>query len=303
MQIRTVVFGCRNCQRIRRASLTASLQAKSLSFHSHTQCSLAPTLGTWLDGPTQTTGRQTVLWKKNWCFFLRALSTSAQSLQHSLGFGFKSGFGFGVWFGFGFSFEFGSGFVFVFGSGFGLELRILAWSTLVDRGTESSYKFPCPGTRPLEREGDSPSARCSRQSSQQLDRQIFTSEVFLLSSATELLFFSLRFVFSSYFFTYFFFFAGQSQSLFVFSQPQAHSHFKLKIRKKHSGAHAQQRQSCRRNGMEQRWRTGAKGCCCCSSSCSCSCCREKRKKKFLLPPLAAVSLGSRRNKKEIKAKN
>lgn len=156
-----------------------------------------------------------------------------------------------------------------------------------------------PGHTPT-REGDlRPVAVGSRR--QQLDRQIFTSEVFLLSSATELLFFSLRFVFSSYFFTYFFlFFAGQPQSLVVFSQPQAHSHFKLKIRKKHSGAHAQQRQTCRRNG--QRWRTGAKGCCCCSCLCS-SCCREKRKKKFLLPPLAAVSLGSRRNKKEIKAKN
>lgn len=184
---------------------------------------------------------------------------------------------------------------------FGLESRILAWSTLVDRGTESSYKLPCPGIRPLERETHAPLQFGSRR--QQLDRQIFTSEVFLLSSATELLFFSLRFVFSSYFFTYFFFFAslaGQPQSLVVFSQPQAHSHFKLKIRKKHSGAHAQQRQTCRRNG--QRWRTGAKGCCCSCFCCS-SCCREKRKKKFLLPPLAAVSLGSRRNKKEIKAKN
>lgn len=160
MQIRTVVFDCRNFQSIRRGSLTTSLRPKSLSFRSHTQFSLAPTLGTWLDGQTQRTDRQTdreadSFWgKKNWCFFLRALSTSAQSLQHSLGFGFKSGFGFGFWFGLGLGF--GSEFVFVFGSGLGLSRGFLAWSTLVDRGTESSYKLPCPGIRPLERETYAP---------------------------------------------------------------------------------------------------------------------------------------------------
>lgn len=241
--------------------------------------------------------------KKNSCFFLRALSTSAQSLQHSPGFGFKSGFGFGFWFGFGFGFEFGSGFVFEFGSGLGLTRGFWHGQHWLTEGLSPVTSCPARTHAHLRERESPPSARCSRQSSQQLDRQIFTSEVFLLSSATELLFFSLCFVFSSYFFTYFFFFAGQPQSLVVFSQPQAHSHFKLKIRKKHSGAHAQQRQTCRRNGMEHRWRTGAKGCCCFCSSSSCSCCREMRKKKFLLPPLAAVSLGSRRNKKEIKAKN
>lgn len=57
MQIRSVVFDCRNRQSIRRASLTTSLRPKSLSFRSHTQFSLAPTLGTWLDGQTQRTER------------------------------------------------------------------------------------------------------------------------------------------------------------------------------------------------------------------------------------------------------
>lgn len=160
-------------------------------------------------------------------------------------------------------------------------------------------------------------ASCSWQSSQQLDRQIFTSEVFLLSiaAATELLFFSSRFVSFAVFSSYFFFFfalrllscwAAASESRCILSQPQAHliflfffvhaSHFKLKIRKKHYGAHAQKAMppregwpGCRGKGGVGSVETGAKGC--------------WRKKKFLLPPPAAVSLGSRRNKKEIKAKN
>lgn len=179
----------------------------------------------------------------------------------------------------------------------------MAWSTLVDRGTESSYKLPCPDTRPLEREAE-PSLRPLQSAVVAAIGQTniyFRSFSFKQCDGAAFLFFTFCFFFI--FFYLFFFFAGQPQSLVVLSQPQAHSHFKLKIRKKHSGAHAQQRQTCRRNGMEHRWRTGAKGCCCFCSSSSCSCCREMRKKKFLLPPLAAVSLGSRRNKKEIKAKN
>lgn len=61
-------------------------------------------------------------------------------------------------------------------------------------------------------------ASCSWQSSQQLDRQIFTSEVFLLSiaAATELLFFSSRFVSFAVFSSYFFLFAA---SFFRAGQP------------------------------------------------------------------------------------
>lgn len=121
---------------------------------------------------------------------MRALSTSAQSLQHSPGFGFKSGFGFGFWFGFGFGFEFGSGFVFVFGSGLGLSRGFWHGQHWLTEGLSPVTSCPARTHAHLRGRESPPSARCSRQSSQQLDRQIFTSEVFLLSSATELLFFS-----------------------------------------------------------------------------------------------------------------
>lgn len=247
--------------------------------------------------PDRQTERQTVLWKKNWCFFLRALSTSAQSLQHSLGFGFKSGFGFGFWFGFGWSF--GSGFVFVFGSGLGLSRGFWHGQHWLTEGLSPVTSYPA---RAYAHSRGKPTPRCSWQSSAAIGQTniYFRSFSFKQCDGAAFLFFTFCFFFIFFYLFFFASLAGQPQSLVVFSQPQAHSHFKLKIRKKHSGAHAQQRPTCRRNG--QRWRTGAKGCCC-SCFCSCSCCREKRKKKFLLPPLAAVSLGSRRNKKEIKAKN
>lgn len=199
MQIRTVVLDCRNCQSIRRASLTTSLRPKSLSFRSHTQFSLAPTLGTWLDGQTQRRDRQTdrqrgrqFLGKKNWCFFLRALSTSAQSLQHSLGFGFKSGFGFGFWFGLGLGF--GSGFVFVFGSGLGLSGGFWHGQHWLTEGL--SPVTSCPARAYAHSRGR-PTPRCSWQSSAAIGQTniYFRSFSFKQCDGAAFLFFTFCFFF------------------------------------------------------------------------------------------------------------
>lgn len=153
------------------------------------------------DGQTDRDRGRQFLGKKNWCFFLRALSTSAQSLRHSLGFGFKSGFGFGFWFGLGLGF--GSGFVFVFGSGLGLSRGFWHGQHWLTEGL--SPVTSCPARAYAHSRGR-PTPRCSWQSSAAIGQTniYFRSFSFKQCDGAAFLFFTFCFFFI-FFYLFFYF--------------------------------------------------------------------------------------------------